>query len=157
MDTGDDTSGVRVFPPLVYLIAVGIGFLVQRLIPLKLGTDWRVSEQVLGAALVGLGLISIFSAAMVFRQAGTTPNPTKPTTAFVVRGPFRFTRNPMYLGLTLVSIGIGLAYDAIWVVVLALAAAIVIQKAVIDREEPYLERKFGSEYIAYKSRVRRWL
>ena len=157
MAAHEDTSGVRVFPPLIYLIAIGIGFLIQRLIPLRLPTGWRLAEQILGVALVGLGMISIFSAAALFRLAGTTPNPTKPTTAFVVRGPFRFTRNPMYLGLTLVSIGIGLGYDTIWVVLLAFGAAIVIQKVVIDKEEPYMERRFGAEYVAYKSRVRRWL
>ena len=157
MSSNEDTSGVRVFPPLIYLLAVGVGFLLQRLVPLRLPVGWREVERDAGVMLIGLGLILMFWAVALFRLAGTTPNPTKPTTAFVVRGPFRFTRNPMYLGLTLLCIGVGLEADAIWVVLLAILAAVAVQVLVIAKEEPYLERKFGADYRAYRERVGRWL
>ena len=157
MDTNDDKSGVRVFPPLIYLIAVGIGFLLQHLAPLRMPVGWREVERDAGVMLIALGLVIMVWAVALFRLVGTTPNPTKPTTALVVRGPFRFTRNPMYLGLTLVGVGVGLVTDAIWVALLAILASVAVQVLVIAKEEPYLERKFGADYRAYRERVGRWL
>ena len=157
MAANDDTSGVRVFPPGIYLIAVVIGFLLQKVVPLRLPTSWQVVEYWAGLVLI-VGAVGIsLSAVGVFRMAGTSPNPTKPVTAFVVRGPYRFTRNPMYLGLTLLSAGIGLATNTLWVTAMAVVAAAVTKRLVIDKEEPYLARKFGSDYQTYQQRVRRWV
>ncbi len=157
MTTNGDTSGVRVFPPAIYLAAVLIGLLVQQAVPLHVPTSWRPIEHGAGLVLIVVGFITNVSAIAVFRLSGTTPNPMKPVRAFVVRGPYRFTRNPMYLGLTVLCAGIGLVADALWVTALAFAAAAVIQRIVIDKEEPYLTRKFGAEYQGYTERVRRWL
>jgi len=93
----------------------------------------------------------------LFRRAGTTPNPTKPTTALVLRGPYRFTRNPMYLGFAALYLGVTLLVNSLWPLLLFPAVVGLVQGRVIAREEAYLEAKFGNEYRAYKMRVRRWL
>jgi protein-S-isoprenylcysteine O-methyltransferase Ste14 len=156
MATNDDTSGVRVFPPLIYLVAIAAGLLVQRALRFPLA-GWPAGVRILGWVLIAIGLGAAIWAVAVFRLAGTTPNPTRPTTAFVVRGPYRFTRNPMYVGLTAVSMGVGLVTESPWVIVMAFVAALVTQRMVIDREESYLDRRFGADYRAYKARVRRWV
>ena len=88
---------------------------------------------------------------------GTTPDPTRAGTVLVVDGPFRFTRNPMYLSWELVCIGVGLAANIWWPIVMAVPAAFVTRLLVINEEESYLERRFGAEYGDYKARVRRWV
>ena len=151
MTTQQTSSGVRVFPPLIHLASIALGFLLQ----------WALPFRIPGISLAGWLLIVIavglmaWTAILMFR-AGTTPNPTRPTTALVIRGPFRFTRNPMYLAWELIIIGVGLAANAPWVMVMAVPAAWATRRLVIDKEERYLDGKFGAEYLDYKTRVRRW-
>ena len=83
--------------------------------------------------------------------------PIRPATTLVVSGPYRFTRNPMYLAWELIVIGVGLAANAPWVILMAIPAALLTRRLVIDKEERYLETKFGAEYLDYKARVRRWV
>ncbi|MGE5443670.1 MAG: methyltransferase family protein [Ignavibacteriales bacterium] len=92
-----------------------------------------------------------------FRLAKTSLIPVKPTTAIVTDGPFRFSRNPIYVGFAFLYLGVGLWLNALWVVVMLVPLLLVIQSYVIVREERYLELKFGQEYLQYKARVRRWL
>lgn len=89
-------------------------------------------------------------------QAGTTPNPTQPSTALVTHGPFQFTRNPMYLAWELICVGVGLVANSLWPIVMAVPAGMVTRRLVIDKEEGYLAAKFGVAYRDYKARVRRW-
>jgi protein-S-isoprenylcysteine O-methyltransferase Ste14 len=105
-----------------------------------------------------LGAILLAGSAWVqFRRAGTTPNPTQPTTALVVRGPYRFTRNPMYLSLAALYLGGALRLNSLWPLVLFPVVITLIEWRVIAREERYLEAKFGDAYRAYKAGVRRWI
>ena len=97
------------------------------------------------------------SALRTMRQAGTNINPTQPTTAIVVEGPFRLTRNPLYLSLTVFYAGIATLINAFWVLLLLPVVMLLINRGVIDREEQYLARKFGEQYLHYKEQVRRWL
>ncbi len=90
-------------------------------------------------------------------QAETELNAYKPTTAIVMRGPFRFSRNPLYLSLTALYIGIATVVNSLWAIVLLPVALVAISRGVIEREERYLERKFGEEYLRYKAKVRRWI
>ena len=90
-------------------------------------------------------------------QAGTSLRTSDPTTAIVVQGPFRFSRNPIYLAATVLYLGVAAAVNALWAIVLLPVVLAVISLGVIDREERYLERKFGEEYLRYKASVRRWL
>ena len=93
----------------------------------------------------------------LFTRHRTSALPFRPASAFVVRGPYRFTRNPMYAGLVLQLAGIGLALGRTWILLAAGLAILVLDRHAIAREERYLERRFGATYLAYKSRVRRWL
>jgi len=154
----NDTSGVRVLPPLVYFTGLTAGLLLDRVWPVRIVPP--AMGPVLGVAgwvLVAIGLLLPISAVILFRRAGTSPVPTRPTTALAFGGPYRFTRNPMYLGLALVQTGVGLIANALLPVVFLVPVLFVIRRYVIDREERYLERKFGESYLSYKQRVRRWL
>ena len=91
------------------------------------------------------------------RHAGTLANPYKPVSRMVTDGPFRYTRNPAYLSMTMVYTGIASLANALWASLLLPVALLVIQRGVIEREERYLERKFGEEYLRYKAQVRRWI
>ena len=97
------------------------------------------------------------SAMILFFRARTSPLPIKPTTAIVETGPYRFTRNPMYLGLGLLYLGITLWVDTLWPLLCLPLVIFLVQRFVIEREERYLEAKFGEGYHAYKARVRRWI
>jgi protein-S-isoprenylcysteine O-methyltransferase Ste14 len=90
-------------------------------------------------------------------RAQTAVDPSKPTTAIVSDGVFRFSRNPLYLSMTLLYISISLLFNALWALLLLLPLLVIVQIGVIQREEVYLERKFGDEYLRYKSQVRRWM
>ena len=93
----------------------------------------------------------------MFRRARTSPIPIRPTTALVTNGPYRFSRNPMYLSLVLLYVGLALRLNDFWVLALAPVVIVLVHYLAIVREEQYLERKFGQEYLDYKARVRRWL
>jgi protein-S-isoprenylcysteine O-methyltransferase Ste14 len=150
-----DTAGVIARPPLLYLTAlaagVGLGFVWP--MPLELGRwSW-----IAGGALIVLGPAFMAGAMLRFRRAGTNVETWRPTTALVVDGPYRLSRNPIYVALTLAYVGIGLIAGNVWVLALAAPLLAVMRYGVIAREEAYLERKFGASYLAYKAAVRRWL
>lgn len=150
-----DTTGIRFPPPLVYLAALLVGYVVSRLVPVAFLP--REVAYAVGGTLLALWLIVAGSAIVLFRYARTSINPTVPTTALVVSGPFRFTRNPMYLGLAFFYCGIAIFLQAPWALMLLPLVLLIVQRLFIEREERYLERKFGAEYLRYKERVRRWL
>jgi protein-S-isoprenylcysteine O-methyltransferase Ste14 len=111
----------------------------------------------LGGALVALGFALALFSIRRFKAAGTNFDTHKPATAILTEGPYRISRNPIYMGLTAVYAGIGIAMDAPWVWLLLMPALAVMHYGVILREERYLERKFGKEYLDYKASVRRWI
>jgi protein-S-isoprenylcysteine O-methyltransferase Ste14 len=152
-----DTSGVRIFPPGVYLAGLVVGYALQWLWPLPILPGADGAARVLGviALIAGAGLMAW--AVGQFRRVGTSPNPTLPTTALTTEGPYRFTRNPMYLGMALLMAGFALLGNALWPLIALIPVIWIIRTQVIAREEPYLETKFGAEYTAFKARVRRWL
>ena len=150
-----ETAGVIAPPPLLFVVPLTLALVVEHFRP------WPFLPQtlarVLGAALVLAGSGLALPAVFAFRRAGTHAEPWKPTTAFVVRGPYRFTRNPMYVGMVLVNIGIAALANSLWPLLVLPVSVALVRWGVIAREERYLERKFGAEYRAYKERVRRWL
>jgi protein-S-isoprenylcysteine O-methyltransferase Ste14 len=153
-----DNSGVRIFPPAIFLAGIGAGFLLQWLWPIPIAPDGLLlAVRIAGGLVMVLWLGLNIWALATFVRAGTTPNPTRPTTALTFNGPYRFTRNPMYLSLAFLQVGVALLANALWPLVLAIPVLWLVKRIVIDREENYLERKFGEEYLAYKRRVRRWL
>ena len=150
-----DAPKVRIVPPLVYLAGLGLGHLANRwlqleLVPVEAG--W-----IAGGILFVLGLGLAASAMINFTRAGTTIRPDRASTALVIAGPYRFTRNPMYLGLAVAYLGLAVADRSLASLILLPVVLLIIRWAVIANEEAFLERRFGSSYTEYKARVRRWL
>lgn len=111
----------------------------------------------LGPVVVAIGLGLMQWAVARFRRHRTAVMPWKPTRAIVADGPFRFSRNPIYLGFAIALIGVGLWCDALAIVLSAVPALWVTNRVIVRREEAYLTTKFGTAYVAYAQRVRRWL
>lgn len=154
----EDSANIHVPPPIVYAGAIVGGFLVQLVKPEAIvAADFANALRIVGGVFAGLGVALALSASWLFRRAGTSPIPFKPTKALVFHGPYRFTRNPMYLSLTLVTLGFAFWFNIAWILLGLIAAVLVIDRMVITREESYLERRFGDAYLGYKARVRRWL
>ena len=142
-------------PPLVYLGAILLGLLLHFAWPLPL-VRHPVGATV-GAGLV-LGAVGLFIAAVrTFRSAGTPVPGNQPTTAIVRTGPYRFSRNPIYLAFTVLQLGIALWVGSLWLLITLVPALALMSLYVIPREERYLETRFPTEYLPYKSSVRRWL
>lgn len=150
-----DNPGVIAFPPALYAGTLVAGLLLHFVFPIYLLP--RSIAIVSGAATIFVaGLIAI-SAFRAMRRASTAVNPSQPTTAIVSDGVFGFSRNPIYLSLTLLYSGIALLFNAFWAFLFLLPLIAIVQTGVIKREENYLEQKFGEEYLRYKARVRRWI
>lgn len=150
-----DTPQVIIFPPLLYVAALLLALLVNILYPLP--SLPRALTLALGSVSTVSAFALLVAAVRAMRQAGTNINPNQPTTTLVAQGPFHFSRNPMYVGFTLLYAGITLLANLVLAMLLLPIVLVVLRYGVIAREEQYLERKFGAEYLAYKSRVRRWI
>ena len=155
-DTGD-AAAVRIPPPLLYLAAVLVGVLLHAFVlalPLRLAVGVRIGTSV-GAAVLGCVLMG--AAMRTFTHTGQDPKPWKATPALVSTGVFRFTRNPMYVGMALLQAAIGIGLANGWVILLIVPVLYGVFATAIRHEEVYLEGKFGDDYVEYKMSVRRWL
>lgn len=149
---------MKFFPPAIYLAGLAAGFLLQWAWPVRIALgDMVVLVRGLGVLLLALWLTLDSWALVTFFRAGLTPNPARPVKALVSHGPYRFTRNPMYLSLAFMQIGLALLVNSQWIVLFSIPVLYLVRRLVIDREEEYLARKFPGDYLAYKQRVRRWL
>lgn len=151
-----DNSSAAVRPPIAWALAVIVGLGLDRLHPLPflpaaVPTGW------VGGIVFLAGLALLIWAASTFRRAGTEVQTSQPTTRIVTRGPYRYSRNPIYVGMFLGLIGLAIAFDNLWLIAVLVPFYFVIRYGVIAREEAYLERKFGDIYRAYKAHVGRWL
>ncbi len=151
----DDTPGVLLPPPTIFAAAVVLGWLLddvvrQPALPSAIA-PWA------GSVLIVAGLGLAAAALREMRRARTAVDPYKPSTALVRTGPFARSRNPIYVALFLLSLGLALLTNALWCVVLLVPAVIVLRRFVIAREEAYLERRFGDEYRDYCAATRRWV
>ncbi|MDR6757307.1 protein-S-isoprenylcysteine O-methyltransferase Ste14 [Mycoplana sp. BE70] len=150
-----DNSGAVIRPPIAWGLSVIAGLALDRLyslpFPSGVPTGW------LGGIVFLAGVALLVWAATTFRRAGTQIQTTEPTTTIVDAGPYRYTRNPIYIGMFLGLIGLAIAFDTLWLAVLLVPFYLVIRYGVVAREESYLERKFGDAYLGYKTRVGRWL
>ena len=115
--------------------------------------SYWIGGAIVAGAVLGLGLWSVW----LIRKSGQSENPWKPTTQVIQRGPFRITRNPMYLQMVLVCLGFAVALANLWILILTPLCAWLLQRLAILPEEKYLEDKFGEGYLAYKRSVRRWI
>ncbi len=154
-----DGAAVKVFPPLVPLLTVLAGVGLDYVWPIDPGFAPGSSARYwIGGALVVLAILCLgLWSVIIFRRSGESENPWKPTARIVERGPFRLTRNPMYLQMVLVCIGLAIMLWNVWILLLTPLCAWALQRLAIIPEEAYLESKFGEQYIAYKERVRRWI
>ena len=155
MADDQDNPGIRLPPPPIYLLALLLGLLLDRRSHLPYLP--RGVARVLGWPLVGGGMALAAWFARTMREADTTMHINKPVSSLVQDGPFRYSRNPGYLSLAMIYSGIAVLRNALWVILLLPLVLYVIQREVIEREERYLERSFGEEYLDYKRRVRRWV
>jgi len=149
------TANVVVLPPLLYGMGLAVGFLLQWLAPRAIVAS--ATRYGAGGIVLALGLALAFWGRHHMERAGTNVNPREPTTALVVSGPFRFSRNPLYVALTLMYAGLAVVANAFWVLVLLVPVLLVLHSGVVRREERYLEAKFGEAYRQYRARVRRYL
>jgi protein-S-isoprenylcysteine O-methyltransferase Ste14 len=150
-----DNPGVVAPPPLIALAAIAIGFVLEWAAPVALPA--REARWAAGAALILAGFAVLGWAIAAFRSAGTNVQTQKPSNAIASSGPYRLSRNPIYLAMAAALVGIGLAAGSAWVMAMIVPFLLVVRSGVIAREERYLEGKFGDEYRAYRARVGRWL
>ncbi len=157
MNEPSDAAAVRVFPPAVPLLTILVGVVFNRVSPFKFKLSalprYGIGGAIIGVAVLGLGLSSV----ILLRRTGQSENPWTPTTKIVTRGPYRFTRNPLYLQMVLGCIGFAVLLRNLWILLLTPLCVWALQVLAILPEEAYLERKFGESYRSYKCRVRRWL
>lgn len=151
-----DNAGILFPPPLIYVAAFLLGLRLQSSLPLPLLLP-KTLRTFLSGALLGTGITTGVLAIREMRSAGTNIQPQQPTTALVVEGPYRFTRNPIYLSMTLIYSGLALLTKALWPLLLLPLPLQLLKRGVIEREEHYLEHKFGERYQRYKESVPRWI
>jgi len=150
-----DHADVKIHPPILTLIHIAIAYVAKLILPIPLAVSDLL--KLIGFGLVVAGFLLGVAAFMAFRKARTTLNPHGRVSAIVTDGVYHFTRNPIYLGFLLMLIGFPLNNGTYWGVLLAPVFVITMNRLVIEKEETYLEKKFGKVYAGYKSRVRRWL
>ena len=150
-----DSAGVVAPPPLIFIAVFLLAYIAQRVRPFPLLPER--SGTLLGLLLIVAGGGLALWGAATFARARTAILPTGSTTRIVSNGPYRFTRNPIYVGLVFAYVGSAFAINSLWPLLFLPLALVVMQRGVIYREEAYLERKFGAEYLSYKHRVRRWV
>jgi protein-S-isoprenylcysteine O-methyltransferase Ste14 len=155
MSMSRDNAGVHFPPPLFFLFSILIGVGLHRIEPLPV-----IPQNLATAIGVVLAVVALSIACLGFRELRrhrTTIRPNAPSSTVVRTGPYRFSRNPLYLSLATLELGIGLATDNLWIVLMLLPTCLLLTRQVIAREEAYLDRAFGDEYRRYKASVRRWL
>lgn len=150
-----DTAGLPVPPPFIFLAFLIVGLLLSAIFPTDLLPI--ALRLILGVAVMAIGLFIASRAFRVMRDAHTPIDPFEPTSAIVDDGPYRFSRNPIYLSLALAYLGLAIIVNAVWAIVLWPLVFIAVTYIIVVREEKYLEAKFGEVYTQYKSKVRRWI
>ena len=155
MKKNEDSPQVRVYPPVIFLSALASGWILNYFLPYPfIPFSLRLSG---GLTLLALGGLLTAWSMFAFHKAKTAIDPRQPTTFLILSGPFRYTRNPLYVTLFLMLTGFGVLLDNPWMLAGLLPMYLALRYAVVALEEEYLERKFGEEYRKYKASVRRWL
>lgn len=150
-----DNAGVITIPPFIYISGLLLGLLIHYLYPMGFLLDFIAVG--IGFPLMLISFPIAIMAFKTFKQFETSPDVRSPTTAIVTEGIYRLSRNPMYLSLALLYLGIACWVNSLWILLLLVPVLIIVNQGVIKHEEQYLERKFGNQYLHYKVAVRRWL
>ena len=153
----DDKHGpdVRLHPPILYAISILLGIGLNNALPLAMPAG--LDNRNYGIILIILSILLAAWSLYEFHKADTDVRPDKPDSALLTSGPYRFSRNPLYIVLTLIQLTVAIWLDNLWVMLMVIPSLIVITYYAIVREEHYLETLFGQQYLDYKRRVRRWL
>lgn len=156
---GSDAAKVKFFPPGIPLIAILAGVVLDRVWPLNFIVSFssQLRYVVGGVIVVGSVLFLGGWSVVLFRRNGQNENPWKPTPNIETNGPYAVTRNPMYLQMVIVCIGVAILLGNGWILVLTPFVVLALQQLAIQPEETYLEAKFGETYLEYKRCVRRWI
>lgn len=153
-----DSPGVPVPPPLLFVFGFLVGLLADGVVPVGLFGPARRTIAVTGGwGSIAAGLLVMFWGIATFVRSRTAVMPHLPASRLVTSGPYRFTRNPMYVGLTLTYVGLALLIDTAWPLFVLPLVLVLLVVVVVRREERYLERAFGEAYRSYRHRVRRWV
>lgn len=150
-----DSAQVKIPPPIYLLGAIIVGFVVHWFYPIELVSPalrWAI-----GLPVIILGLSIIIYCATLFKKAQTDIKPWEPTSQIISSGIYRFSRNPIYFSFIIVGIGTAITINTLWVLIMMIPLVLLLNRNVIFKEESYLEKKFGQEYLNYKNRVRRWI
>lgn len=156
VDSGERGAKVRFPPPLVFLAFILLGVGIRYAMPLPDPADGFLMRAA-GVAIILAGLWLMTGAWKLFKRTGQHPAPWKPSPELVLSGPYRFTRNPMYLGMACVQAGLGLALNNLWISLFAALSLLLVHFIAVVPEEKYLAEKFGESYTGYLIKVRRYL
>ena len=141
-------------PPLIFLVSILLGIVLNRVWSLHF-TPGKVG--MLGPLVTGCAVVLFLLAYREFRRAGTSVRGSTRSNTIVRTGPYRFSRNPIYLAFILLVLGLSVWLNNLWLLVMLVPAVVLMAMVVIPREERFLERNFQNQYLSYKARVRRWL
>lgn len=149
-----DVPGVITHPPIILAASMAVGAGIHQLAPLTIDVEWHRG---IGLVIVALGFLLSLWSVIVLVMRGVNPDPFKPTAALITTGPYRFSRNPIYVAYLVMQAGIGVWIGWAWIVLTIALSIPALLNGAIRREERYLEERFGDAYVAYASGVRRWL
>ena len=153
-----DRPDIVIFPPLALLIAVAGAVALEWLWPLAIvPKPFALWSTAAGVVLSLAAAALAVAGSRTFRRAGTNVDPRRPALKLVETGPYRFTRNPMYLGMVGLELGLALTFSLDWALIGAVLLALVLHFGVVLREEAYMTARFGAAYTGFRSRTRRWL
>jgi len=155
LTTDKKGPAVKFPPPLIFIVFLLVGYGLYQIAPIGLSmTEWG---KFVGSALMTGSLVILLVLLMAYLRAKTSIEPWKPTSHLITTGLYAYSRNPIYAAFCLLSIGIGFYLNSLWVVLSFLPSALAVYYIAIRKEEAYLTLKFGTQYLAYKDKVRRWL
>ncbi len=150
-----ETAGVVAPPPLIYVAGFLLGWLLETRWPSASlpapAADW------IGWTLIAAGVAVVVWSIVAMARVKTSVNPYSPTAAIATSGPYAYSRNPIYAADIVIYIGFCAVFDMLWPLAILPLVVVAVHKGVVEREERYLQRRFGQLYVAYSSRVRRWM
>jgi protein-S-isoprenylcysteine O-methyltransferase Ste14 len=155
--TKQDNPRVYIPPPLIYVAVFLVSFLIQQMIPLDRNFFYSAIAANISIVLILCSLIFSIPAVIQFVRSKNSIVPLKPASSLQFRGIYALSRNPMYFGLLLLYTGIGIVKGNWWTIILIPIVIILVHLLVIKKEEAYLKRAFGEDYLNYKRQVRRWI
>jgi len=148
-------TGIKLPPPIIYLAALIIGVVLDDFWPFSpLSEIWG---HIIGSVLILVSILLVPTFLIQFKKAGTTFDVRKSATTLITNGPYRYSRNPAYISLTLLYLGLGAFFHNAWIIVIVIPVLLIMDLWIVRKEERHLEAKFGEEYLRYKSVVHRWL